>query len=38
VTGDLGLQACPADLECATLLHKPVDLDKFFAAVTELGA
>jgi CheY-like chemotaxis protein len=37
MTGDMGLQACPPDLECCTLLHKPVEADKFFAAIAALG-
>ncbi len=37
MTGDTGLQSCPDDLEKCALLHKPVDVDKFFEVVGKLG-
>lgn len=38
VTGDTGMTEMPADLEHCALLHKPVDVDQFFAVIATLGA
>jgi PAS domain S-box-containing protein len=36
MTGDMGLTSC--DLERCAVLHKPVDVDKFFAVIGKLAA
>jgi len=36
MTGDTGLQAMPEDMGNCALLHKPVDVDAFFAALNTL--
>ena len=38
LTGDMGLTECPADLLKCALLHKPVDVDNFFAVIGKLAA
>jgi len=38
LTGDMGLTECPADLLRCALLHKPVDVDNFFAVIGKLAA
>ncbi len=38
MTGDMGLQETPDDLENCALLHKPVDVDAFLAVIEKLAA
>lgn len=38
MTGDMGLTEAPADLARCALVHKPVDVDKFFSVIGKLAA
>lgn len=38
MTGDTGLQAMPEDMANCALLHKPVDVDAFFATIATLDS
>jgi len=38
LTGDMGLTECPTDLLHCALLHKPVNVDNFFAVIGKLAA
>lgn len=37
MTGDTGLQNLPEDLDKCALLHKPVEVEQFFAVIERLG-